>query len=37
VIPVRKNGGVAVVPLADVIKAQRKVPRELYELAQVFG
>jgi 6-phosphofructokinase 1 len=37
VIPVRKNGGVAVVPLADVVKAQRKVPRELYELAQIFG
>jgi 6-phosphofructokinase 1 len=37
VIPVRRNGGVAVVPIADVVKAQRKVPRELYELAQVFG
>ncbi len=37
VIPVRKNGNVAVVPLAEVVKAQRRVPRELYELAQVFG
>jgi 6-phosphofructokinase 1 len=37
VIPVRKNGAVAVVPIADVVKATRKVPRELYEIAQVFG
>jgi ATP-dependent phosphofructokinase / diphosphate-dependent phosphofructokinase len=37
VIPIRKNGEVAVVPLRDVIKETRKVPRELYELAGVFG
>jgi 6-phosphofructokinase 1 len=37
VIPIRKNGDVAVVPLRDVIKETRKVPRELYELAGVFG
>jgi ATP-dependent phosphofructokinase / diphosphate-dependent phosphofructokinase len=37
VIPIRRNGEVEVVPLADVVKEQRRVPRELYELAQVFG
>ena len=37
VIPVRRNGAVAVVPIADVVKATRKVPRDLYEIAQVFG
>jgi 6-phosphofructokinase 1 len=36
VIPVRKNGSVAIVPLEEVVKATRRVPRELYELAQVF-
>ena len=36
-IPVRRDGEVAIIPLADVVKEQRKVPRELYELAQVFG
>ena len=37
VIPIRRNGEVEVVPLAEVVKEQRKVPRELYELGQVFG
>jgi phosphofructokinase-like protein len=37
VIPIRKNGDVAVVPLRDVIAQTRRVPRELYELQQVFG
>ena len=37
VIPIRKDGQVAVVPLRDVIAETRRVPRELYELQQVFG
>jgi len=37
VIPIRRNGEVEVVPLADVVKEQRRVPRELYDLSQVFG
>jgi phosphofructokinase-like protein len=36
VIPIRRNGNVEVVPLADVVKATRRVPRELYELSKVF-
>jgi 6-phosphofructokinase 1 len=36
-IPVRRDGGVAVVPLREVIKETRRVPRELYDLARVFG
>ena len=36
VIPIRKNGSVAIVPLKEVVKATRGVPRELYELADVF-
>jgi ATP-dependent phosphofructokinase / diphosphate-dependent phosphofructokinase len=36
VIPVRRNGDVEVVPLAEVVKEQRRVPRDLYELTQVF-
>src|SRR5437868_13201589 len=36
VIPIRRNGDVEVVPLTDVIKAGRRVPKELYELTQVF-
>jgi hypothetical protein len=36
VIPIRKNGSVAIVPLEEVVKATRGVPRDLYELAQVF-
>ncbi len=37
VIPIRRNGDVEVVPLADVVRETRRVPRELYELNQVFG
>jgi len=36
VIPVRRDGDVAVVPLADVLE-QRRVPKELYELTRLFG
>ena len=36
VIPIRRNGDVEVVPLTDVIKAGRRVPKELYEITQVF-
>ena len=36
VIPIRRNGEVEVVPLAEVVKEQRRVPKELYELTQVF-
>jgi 6-phosphofructokinase 1 len=36
-VPVRRDGGVAVVPLADLVAEQRRVPRELYELARVFS
>jgi 6-phosphofructokinase 1 len=37
VIPIRRNGDVEVVPLADVIKETRRVPKELYDLNRVFG
>jgi 6-phosphofructokinase 1 len=37
VIPIRRDGQVAVVPLRDVIAETRRVPRELYDLQQVFG
>jgi ATP-dependent phosphofructokinase / diphosphate-dependent phosphofructokinase len=37
VIPIRRNGGVEVVPLTDVIMGPRRVPKELYELNQVFA
>ncbi|MDQ6773019.1 MAG: ATP-dependent 6-phosphofructokinase, partial [Candidatus Dormibacteraeota bacterium] len=36
VAPVRRDGSVAVVPLADLVAEQRRVPRDLYELARVF-
>ena len=36
VIPIRRNGDVEVVPLAEVVKETRRVPKELYELTQVF-
>ncbi len=36
-IPVRRGDEVAVVPLAEVVKEQRRVPRELYDLAHVFS
>lgn len=37
VIPIRRNGDVEVVPLLDVIRETRRVPKELYELNRVFG
>jgi 6-phosphofructokinase 1 len=37
VIPIRKDGTVEVVPLKEVVKETRRVPRELYELARVFS
>ncbi|HEY1420207.1 MAG TPA: ATP-dependent 6-phosphofructokinase [Candidatus Dormibacteraeota bacterium] len=37
VIPIRRNGDVEVVALAEVVKETRRVPKELYDLAQVFG
>ena len=37
VIPIRRNGEVEVVPLSEVVKEQRRVPRDLYELGQRFG
>jgi ATP-dependent phosphofructokinase / diphosphate-dependent phosphofructokinase len=36
VIPIRKDGGVQVVPLSSVVAEQRKVPRELYDLTRIF-
>jgi len=36
VIPIRRNGEVAVVALADVVRETRRVPRELYDLSRVF-
>jgi phosphofructokinase-like protein len=36
-VPVRRDGEVAVVPLADVVAEQRRVPRDLYDLARVFS
>jgi ATP-dependent phosphofructokinase / diphosphate-dependent phosphofructokinase len=36
-VPVRRCGDVAVVPLADVVAEQRRVPRDLYDLARVFS
>jgi hypothetical protein len=37
VAPIRRNGEVEVVPLAELVREQRRVPRELYELSTVFG
>ena len=37
VVPVRRDGDVAVVELAEVVAEQRRVPRELYELTRIFG
>jgi 6-phosphofructokinase 1 len=37
VIPIRRNGDVEVVPITDVIKETRRVPKELYDLNRVFG
>jgi ATP-dependent phosphofructokinase / diphosphate-dependent phosphofructokinase len=36
VIPIRRNGDIEVVPLTDVIKETRRVPKELYDLSKVF-
>lgn len=36
-IPVRRGDDVEIVPLGEVVKATRRVPRELYDLARVFG
>ena len=35
-MPVVRNGTVETAPIADVVREQRKVPAELYELAKVF-
>src|SRR5713226_4122944 len=35
-IPIRKDGQVAIVPLHDVVAETRRVPRELYDLQLVF-
>ena len=35
-MPVARCGAVDVARIADVVAEQRKVPRELYELAHVF-
>ncbi len=37
VAPVRRDGEVAVVPLADLVAGTRRVPRELYDLTRVFS
>ena len=37
VIPIRKDGGVLVVPLKDVVAETRKVPQELYDLNKIFA
>ncbi len=36
VIPIRRDGGVQVVPLKDVVAETRRVPQELYELSRIF-
>ena len=36
VAPVRRDGEVAVVPLADLVSEQRRVPEDLYRLTRVF-
>ncbi|HEX6487944.1 MAG TPA: ATP-dependent 6-phosphofructokinase [Candidatus Dormibacteraeota bacterium] len=35
-IPIRRDGDIEIVPIAAVVAEQRRVPRELYELAGVF-
>jgi 6-phosphofructokinase 1 len=35
-IPIRRNGEVEVVPLADVVRETRRVPADLYQLTRVF-
>lgn len=36
VIPIRRNGEVEVVSLAEVVKETRRVPKEMYDLSRVF-
>jgi hypothetical protein len=36
VIPIRRNGDVEVVTLAEIVKETRRVPKELYDLSRVF-
>ena len=36
VIPIRRNGDIEVVPLTEVIKETRRVPKDLYDLSKVF-
>ncbi len=36
VIPIRRNGEVDIVPLSEVVKEQRRVPKELYDLSKTF-
>src|SRR6266700_2180676 len=37
VIPIRRDGGVQVVPVVDVIAETRRVPQDLYELSRIFS
>jgi 6-phosphofructokinase 1 len=37
VVPVRRDGEVAVAPIADLVAEQRRVPDDLYELTRVFS
>src|SRR5712664_2595643 len=36
VIPIRKDGGVQVVPISAVVAETRKVPKDLYDLSRIF-
>jgi 6-phosphofructokinase 1 len=36
VVPVRRDGGVAVAPLGDLVAETRRVPRDLYDLTRTF-
>jgi ATP-dependent phosphofructokinase / diphosphate-dependent phosphofructokinase len=36
-VPIRQDGEVEVVPIAELVKEQRKVPSDLYELSKVFA
>jgi ATP-dependent phosphofructokinase / diphosphate-dependent phosphofructokinase len=36
VIPIRRNGEVEVVTLAEIVKETRRVPKEMYDLSRVF-
>jgi 6-phosphofructokinase 1 len=37
VVPVRRDGDVAVVPIDDLVAETRRVPRDLYDLSRVFS